>query len=87
MTTDSRTVPAVLERMALQLPDHDALLSPDRRFIRLIMEEIIPRQGRSGKGGYHTYSRILCRLCNIEQIFRRKRRSFESFVKHKPPSP
>ncbi|MDT5090839.1 MAG: HIP---CoA ligase [Mycobacterium sp.] len=30
MTTD--TVPAVLERTARQLPDHDALISPDRRF-------------------------------------------------------
>ncbi len=26
------TVPAVLERMARQLPNHDALVSPDRRF-------------------------------------------------------
>src|SRR5512142_1496913 len=32
MTTESRTVPAVLERMARQLPDHEALVSPDRRF-------------------------------------------------------
>ena len=32
MTTDARTVPAVLERMARQLPNHDALVSPDRRF-------------------------------------------------------
>jgi acyl-CoA synthetase (AMP-forming)/AMP-acid ligase II len=32
MTTDPRTVPAVLERMARQLPDHNALVSPDRRF-------------------------------------------------------
>jgi len=32
MTTDPRTVPAVLERMARQLPNHDALVSPDRRF-------------------------------------------------------
>ncbi len=31
MTTD-RTVPAVLERIARQLPDHDALVAPDRRF-------------------------------------------------------
>lgn len=29
---DPRTVPAVLERMARQTPDHDALISPDRRF-------------------------------------------------------
>ena len=28
---DLRTVPAVLERMARQLPDHDALVAPDRR--------------------------------------------------------
>jgi HIP---CoA ligase len=32
MTTDPRTVPAVLKRMARQLPNHDALVSPDRRF-------------------------------------------------------
>ena len=32
MTTEARTVPAVLERMARQLPDHEALVSPDRRF-------------------------------------------------------
>ncbi len=32
MQTDRRTVPAVLERMARQLPDHDALVAPDRRF-------------------------------------------------------
>ena len=32
MTTEPRTVPAVLERMARQLPDHEALVSPDRRF-------------------------------------------------------
>src|ERR1700758_5111800 len=32
MTTDPCTVPAVLERMARQLPNHDALVSPDRRF-------------------------------------------------------
>jgi HIP---CoA ligase len=32
MTTHPRTVPAVLERMARQLPNHDALVSPDRRF-------------------------------------------------------
>ena len=32
MTTHPCTVPAVLERMARQLPDHDALVSPDRRF-------------------------------------------------------
>jgi acyl-CoA synthetase (AMP-forming)/AMP-acid ligase II len=32
MTTDPRTVPAVLERMARQFPNHDALVSPDRRF-------------------------------------------------------
>src|SRR6185312_7604409 len=32
MTTDPRTVPAALERMARQLPNHDALVSPDRRF-------------------------------------------------------
>ena len=31
MTID-RTVPAVLERIARQLPDHDALVAPDRRF-------------------------------------------------------
>ena len=31
MTTD-RTIPAVLERIARQLPDHDALVAPDRRF-------------------------------------------------------
>ncbi|MFZ0832350.1 MAG: 3-((3aS,4S,7aS)-7a-methyl-1,5-dioxo-octahydro-1H-inden-4-yl)propanoate--CoA ligase FadD3 [Mycobacterium sp.] len=31
MTTEPRTVPAVLERMARQLPDHEALVSPDRR--------------------------------------------------------
>ncbi|HET7666677.1 MAG TPA: 3-((3aS,4S,7aS)-7a-methyl-1,5-dioxo-octahydro-1H-inden-4-yl)propanoate--CoA ligase FadD3 [Mycobacterium sp.] len=32
MTTELRTVPAALERMARQLPKHDALVSPDRRF-------------------------------------------------------
>ncbi len=32
MTTEPRTVPAVLERMARQLPDREALVSPDRRF-------------------------------------------------------
>src|ERR1700756_2860865 len=32
MTADPRTVPAVLERTARHLPDHDALISPDRRF-------------------------------------------------------
>ena len=32
MATDPRTVPAVLERTARQLPDHEALISPDRRF-------------------------------------------------------
>jgi len=32
MTTEPRTVPAVLERMVRQLPNHEALVSPDRRF-------------------------------------------------------
>ncbi|HXA11360.1 MAG TPA: 3-((3aS,4S,7aS)-7a-methyl-1,5-dioxo-octahydro-1H-inden-4-yl)propanoate--CoA ligase FadD3 [Mycobacterium sp.] len=32
MGIDMSTVPAVLERMARQLPNHDALVSPDRRF-------------------------------------------------------
>src|ERR1700682_4274287 len=31
MTSDPRTVPAVLDRMADQLPDHDALITDDRR--------------------------------------------------------
>ncbi len=30
MTSDLRTVPAVLERIAVQLPDHDALVTPDK---------------------------------------------------------
>ena len=32
MTTDPRTVPAALDRFALQLPDHDALITEDRTF-------------------------------------------------------
>jgi HIP---CoA ligase len=30
MTTDPRTVPAALDRLAHQLPDHDALITDDR---------------------------------------------------------
>src|SRR5271157_3109908 len=32
MSSDPRTVPAVLDRIAQQLPDHDALIDADRRF-------------------------------------------------------
>src|SRR5581483_12269203 len=32
MPTHACTIPAVLERMAQQLPDHQALVAPDRRF-------------------------------------------------------
>jgi acyl-CoA synthetase (AMP-forming)/AMP-acid ligase II len=41
MTTD--TVPAVLERMARQLPNHDALISPDRRFTFAQLREEVRR--------------------------------------------
>jgi HIP---CoA ligase len=43
MTTDPRTVPAVLERMARQLPNHDALVSPDRRFTFAQLREEVRR--------------------------------------------
>ncbi len=32
MTSDLLTIPAVLDRVARRLPDHDALVSPERRF-------------------------------------------------------
>ncbi|MGN6337271.1 AMP-binding protein, partial [Mycobacterium sp.] len=32
MTNDPRTVPAALDRLALQLPDHDALITDERSF-------------------------------------------------------
>jgi len=32
MASDPRTVPAVLDRIAQQLPDHDALIDADQRF-------------------------------------------------------
>jgi acyl-CoA synthetase (AMP-forming)/AMP-acid ligase II len=41
MTTD--TVPAVLEQMARQLPDHDALISPDRQFTFAQLREEVRR--------------------------------------------
>src|SRR3982750_4374334 len=43
MTTETRTVPAVLERMARQLPDHDALVSPGRRFTFAQLREGVRR--------------------------------------------
>jgi acyl-CoA synthetase (AMP-forming)/AMP-acid ligase II len=43
MTTDARTVPAVLERMARQLPNHNALVSPDRRFTFAQLREEVRR--------------------------------------------
>jgi hypothetical protein len=32
MTSDSRTIPAALDRFAKQFPDHDALITDDRSF-------------------------------------------------------
>ena len=43
MTTGQRTVPAVLERIALQFPDHDALISPDRQFTFSQLREEVRR--------------------------------------------
>jgi HIP---CoA ligase len=43
MTTGQRTVPAVLERIALQLPNHDALISPDRQFTFSQLREEVRR--------------------------------------------
>ncbi|BAX94662.1 3-((3aS,4S,7aS)-7a-methyl-1,5-dioxo-octahydro-1H-inden-4-yl)propanoate--CoA ligase FadD3 [Mycobacterium shigaense] len=43
MTNDPRTVPAALDRLALQLPDHDALLTGDRSFTAATLRDEVHR--------------------------------------------
>ncbi|OBI89001.1 hypothetical protein A9X00_21810 [Mycobacterium sp. 1245805.9] len=42
MSTDPRTVPAALDRLAHQLPDHDALITDDRSFTSAVGDELVP---------------------------------------------
>jgi HIP---CoA ligase len=43
MTTDPRTVPAALDRLAHQLPDHDALITDDRSFTSAALRDEVHR--------------------------------------------
>ena len=43
MTSDPRTVPAALDRMAHQLPDHDALITDDRSFTAAALRDEVHR--------------------------------------------
>ncbi|HMC72625.1 MAG TPA: 3-((3aS,4S,7aS)-7a-methyl-1,5-dioxo-octahydro-1H-inden-4-yl)propanoate--CoA ligase FadD3 [Mycobacteriales bacterium] len=43
MTDDPRTVPAALDRLAAQLPDHDALVTDDRSFISAELRDEVHR--------------------------------------------
>ena len=48
MTSDPRTMPAVLDRIARQLPDHDALITDDRDLhLRRTARRGAPRGGRA----------------------------------------
>jgi HIP---CoA ligase len=43
MTSDPRTVPAALDRFALQFPDHDALITEDRTFTATGLRDAVHR--------------------------------------------
>ena len=43
MTTDPRTVPAALDRLAQQLPDHDALITEERSFTAAALRDEVHR--------------------------------------------
>lgn len=43
MTTDPRTVPAALDRLARRLPDHDALITEDRSFTAAALRDEVHR--------------------------------------------
>ncbi|OBI54065.1 3-((3aS,4S,7aS)-7a-methyl-1,5-dioxo-octahydro-1H-inden-4-yl)propanoate--CoA ligase FadD3 [Mycobacterium sp. E787] len=43
MTTDPRTVPAALDRLAQQLPDHDALITEERSFTSAALRDEVHR--------------------------------------------
>jgi len=43
MTSDPRTVPAALDRLAQQLPDHDALITEDRSFTAAALRDEVHR--------------------------------------------
>lgn len=46
MTTDPRTVPAALDRLARRLPDHDALITEDRSFTAAALRDEVHRLPR-----------------------------------------
>ena len=43
MTTDPRTVPAALDRLALRLPDHDALITDERSLTSTALRDEVRR--------------------------------------------
>jgi len=43
MATDPRTVPAALDRLTRQLPDHDALITDERSFTSAALRDEVHR--------------------------------------------